>query len=234
MATVIGIGGESGSGKTTMLRTINTGNGYLKLDQIYYFNCDRKDLPWPMSDKWTKKNYIETSDVYEIEKILKGIDKSRPEIRAVFIDTANAIMVDREMSESKKLNYDKWYDLARDIWRLITDMRPMRKDLIVVIMFHVGLYTDVDGIEKKCIVTNGKKLEKIKLEAKLPVMLYTKVKVNPNSRPTYHIETFCNNSTGKSPIGMFNDEIIDNDMSIVLKAVNDHYQLFTDFNPDYK
>jgi hypothetical protein len=157
-----------------------------------------------------------------------------PQVRAVFIDTANAIMVDREMLDSKKLNYDKWYDLAKDIWRLITDLRPMRKDLIVVIMFHVGLYTDVDGQEKKAIVTNGKKLEKIKLEAKLPVMLFTKVKPNPIGKPSYHIETICNNSTGKSPEGMFKEDLIANDMSLVLKAVNEHYKLFTDFNTDYK
>lgn len=183
---------------------------------------------------WNNKNSMESSDSFEILSMLRKIDKHGKHIRACFIDTVNTIMVDREMNESKKLTFDKWYDLAKDIWSMISEMSLYRKDLIIVMMFHIGLYTDVDGKEKKTIMTNGKKLEKIKLESKLPVMLYTRINMQGEKR-NYQIETTSFNSTAKSPMDMFDVEVIPNDMSLVLKGINEYYELFTDAaNPDYK
>ena len=69
-------------------------------------------------------------------------------------------MVDKEMLESKKLTFDKWMDLAKDIYEIISIANGLREDLVIYIMGHVTLFTDIDGNESKCLVTNGKKLEK--------------------------------------------------------------------------
>ena len=88
------------------------------------------------------------------------------------------------------------------------------------------MYTDVDGNESKCLVTNGKKLEKIKIESKLPIVLFTKVERNiDNTTNKYYFETQANRSTGKSPLGMFPDLLIPNSLKLVDSEIRKYYQL---------
>ena len=67
------------------------------------------------------------------------------------------------------------------------------------------------------IKTNGKKLNKIGLETILPVVLLAV----RNSDGKYVFETQSNNSTAKTPLGAFEDFEIDNDIQIVLKALEE-------------
>lgn len=64
-------------------------------------------------------------------------------------------MIDKEMLESRKLTFDKWMDLAKDIYEIISVANSLRDNLIIYLMGHITLYTDVDGNESKCLITNG-------------------------------------------------------------------------------
>ena len=169
----------SGGGKSTSI-VINPDGTYnpseykgMNPETTVYINADKKRPPFPLGNSWVKgKNYFETSDSDAITLMVKGISEKGTNIKSVIIDTINGIMVDKEMLESRKLTYDKWMDLAKDIYSLITDCNSLREDLIVYLFGHVTLYTDIDGNESKCLITNGKKLEKIKLESKLPIVLF--------------------------------------------------------------
>lgn len=129
------------------------------------------------------------------------------------------------MLESKKLSYDKWADLAKDIYGIISVANGLRKDLIIYFIGHVTLYTDIDGNESKCLVTNGRKLEKIKLESKLPIVLFSGVERKSEGNNEYYFETQANRSTSKSPIGMFSDFKIPNSLSLVDERIRDYYKL---------
>ena len=122
------------------------------------FNSDRKHLPIKGGLFAPEKNnlYV-TSDVNEITNLLGKINAGT-RVKAVYIDTINGIMCDTEMLESKKMTYDKWMDLAKDIYALISYINSLRDDLIVYLSGHVTIYTDVDGNESKCLVTNGRLL----------------------------------------------------------------------------
>ena len=92
-------------------------------------------------------------------------------------------------------------------------------------MGHVALYTDIDGNESKCLVTNGKKLEKIKLESKLPIVLFGKVDRGLNGDNKFYFETQANRSTAKSPLGMFTDFQIPNSLKLVDDTIREYYDI---------
>lgn len=230
MAKTVGILGQSGEGKSTSI-VINPDGSYNQAEYLgmnpkstVIINSDRKDLPFPSNGQWIEgRNVFTISDVKEIKSKLKELN-SIPGVKSVYIDTINGIMLDKEMMDKKKLTFDKWADLAYDIYELIsfcnTELRP---DIIAYLSGHVTLFTDVDGNEAKCLITNGRKLEKIKLESKLPIVLFTNVSKGQKGQNTYQFETQANRSTAKSPIGMFGDFLIPNSLKLIDDTIRNYY-----------
>ena len=229
MAITVGILGQSGDGKSTSI-AINPDGKYdlanyagMNPATTIIFNCDGKRPPFSLKDKWVlNKNYFVTSDSNVVENALKSISNSKT-IKAIIIDTINAIMVDKEMLDTKKLSFDKWADLAKDIYSMIHTANGLRDDLIIYFMGHVSLYTDVDGSESKCLITNGRKLEKIRLESKLPIVLFTRVDKGIDGDNTFLFETQKNRSTAKTPLGMFDEFTIPNSLSLVDNKIRAYY-----------
>lgn len=163
MAITVGIYGISGDGKSTSI-VINPDGKYdtenyqgMLSEETIIINADRKKLPYKSTDWVEGKNVFSISSKDQIIALLNSINKGT-KIKSIFIDTINGIMLDYEMLESKKLTFDKWNDLAKDIYELITICNGLREDLIIYLSGHVTLYTDVDGNESKCLVTNGRLL----------------------------------------------------------------------------
>lgn len=240
MATTVGIFQQSGGGKTTSIvvnpdgKCVYLNEGHPNKAEKYegmdpestvIIASDKKRLPFPMGKEWVeKKNVFTTSNSAEISKLLKQIGAGK-KIKSVVIDTINGIMIDKEMLESQKLTYDKWMDLAKEIYQLITLANSLRDDLIIYFTGHVTVYTDVDGNESKCLITNGRKLEKIKLESKLPIVLFGSVERDMDGTNQYWFETQANRSTAKSPMGMFKDLKIPNSLKLVDKTIRDYFSL---------
>lgn len=254
MAITVAILGTSGDGKSTSLvinpdgKCIYLPEGHsnkatnyegLNPETTLVLNSDRKRLPFP-TQNW--KNIQNVSNITDIMgEGIGGLDKdNKPlnsklgwlgkanasaKIKSIVIDTINGIMVDAEMLESKKLTFDKWMDLAKNIYELITVCNALRDDLIIYFTGHTTIYTDVDGNESKCLVTNGRKLEKIRLESKLPIVLHTYVDKGQDGENKYYFETQKNRSTGKTPLGMFADFKIPNSLALVDDTIRKYYGL---------
>ena len=251
MAIVAGIFQFSGGGKSTSLivnpdgkciylpeGNPNKADKYEGMDPetTVIINSDKKRLPFPSKDWIEGKNMFTLSDIKSIigegvnakeDKdfgLLQKINKGS-KIKSIIIDTINGIMVDAEMLASKKLTFDKWADNAKDIYELITVANGLRNDLTIYIMGHVTLFTDVDGNESKCLVTNGRKLEKIKLESKLPIVLFGSIERGINGDNKYYFETQSNRSTAKTPLGMFDEFKIPNSLKLVDDTIRTYYDI---------
>lgn len=213
MAKIIAVMGESGSGKTTSMRDLDPAT-------TYYIDADKKGLSWK---GWKKqynaenKNYLKTDDQNMVLNILHGINDKRPNVKIIIVDTINGIMVADEMRRSKEKGYDKWQDLAVAIYGIIDYALTMRDDLTVVFVAHTQTERDDSGYQFTRIKTSGKKLDKITLESKFPVVLLAKTVDGK------HIfETQANFSTAKTPLGAFEQTQIDNNIVEVLKALEDY------------
>lgn len=215
MAKVIGIMGESGSGKTTSCRNLDPAT-------TFYIDCDKKGLSWKgwrSQYNKEKKNYWSTDDPSMVMQLLKKINESdgAKQIKTVVIDTINGVMVAEEMRNAKIQGFGKWTDLAQYVWSIFDYCLTMRDDLTVVILAHAITDTDDNGIVFTHIRTNGRKLEKIVLESKLTTVFLALCKDGK-----YIFQTKADRSTVKTPVGAFADDEIGNDVAAVIKALEEY------------
>ena len=212
MANLICVVGESGSGKTTAMRNLDPAT-------TCYIDCDKKGLSWRgWKNQYNKneKNYFQTSDKATVKSALVKINDTRPDVKVIVVDTINGIMVDDEMNRMKEKGYDKWADLAYAVYGIINYALTMRDDLTVVFLAHSQTERDDNGNQWTRIKTSGKKLDKIVLESKFPIVLLCKAVDGK------HIfETQARNSTAKSPMGML-PETMDNDIAEVIQLMNEY------------
>lgn len=215
MARSILLMGESGAGKTTSLRTLDPKTTLI-------IDCDKKGLPWR---GWKRqysrenKNYMATSNTADIWTVLKRVHgQDLTHIKTVVIDTLNGIMVDDEMARMREKNYDKWADLAASIYSLISDIHHLlREDLTVVCVAHSQTDRDDNGYLFTRMKTSGRKLDKIVPESKFNVVLLAKA-----GDGQYVFETQANHSTAKTPMGLFAEREIPNDMAAVIRALDEY------------
>ena len=201
--------GTSGSGKTTSLE---------KLDhkQTFYIDADGKGLSWK---GWRKqynkenKNYFQCDAPEQIFSLMQTIDEKQKQIKFLVIDTLNGCMVADEMRRSKEKTYDKWMDLAQSVYNIVDYSNKMRDDLTVILIGHTQ--TSDDGFT--CMLTNGRKLNKICLESKMTTVLLSRI----NENGEYVFETRARNSTAKTPRGAFDVDEIPNDITLVIDALKD-------------
>ena len=218
MAKVIGVMGESGSGKTTAMRN-------LPPKETFYIDCDKKGLNWK---GWRKqysvdnKNYFATDSFSTCKTLMDKVDKSENfrNIKYLVIDTINGMMVAEEMRILAMQGGDKrsaWTDLASNGWDIINKALTLREDLTVIILCHSETISDDNGIVKTRIKTNGRKLEKLVLESKMTTVVWA---VRQDGK--YKFILSADGSTCKVPLGAFQADECENDIMIVIKALEDY------------
>lgn len=215
MSMCIGLMGESGSGKTTAMRTLDP-------KTTFYIDCDGKGLSWKgWKEQYNAKNmnYWKTDITQSVQSMLDKIstDEKFKHIKVVVIDTLNGLMVADEVRRMKEKNFDKWMDLAQCIWGLLDQAHKLRDDLTVILVCHSQTQKEDDGYTFTRIKTSGKKLDKLCIESKLTTVLHAEAKDGE-----YIFRTRARNSTCKTPMGAFDTEEIPNDMSLVLKALEEY------------
>lgn len=214
MSKLICVMGESGSGKTTAMRTLDP-------KTTYYIDSDGKGLAWK---GWRKqynaeaKNYIVSRDIPSITRLIVNISDKKPETKTIIVDTLNTCMVDKEVKGMKENGYGKWIDLTQFVWDCIETAGKQRDDLTVIFVMHSETIRDDFGYAFTRVKTNGRKLEKLVPESLFGTVLLAK----KTDDDRYVFETQAKNSTAKSPMGAFETFEIDNDMGTVLKALEDY------------
>ena len=109
MSRLICIMGESGSGKTTSMRTLDPAI-------TYYIDSDGKGLAWKgwrSQYSAEKRNYVVSRDIPSIRDLIVNISQKKPETKIIVIDTLNTCMVDKEVKGMKENGYGKWIDLTQ-------------------------------------------------------------------------------------------------------------------------
>ena len=90
MARLIAVMGESGSGKTTAMRTLDPAT-------TFYIDCDGKGLCWKgWREQYSaeRKNYVVCRNIPSIDALIRNVSEKGASIRTIVIDTLNTAMVD--------------------------------------------------------------------------------------------------------------------------------------------
>ena len=218
MARVIGLMGESGSGKTTAMRN-------LPPEETFYLDCDKKGLNWRgWKNQYSadKMNYWSTDKFSVAAQLLNNISKEDKfkHVKYVVIDTLNGLMVAEEMRILAMQSGDKrsaWSDLAQNGWSLINQCLMLREDLTIIILCHSETISDDNGIVRTRIKTNGRKLEKLVLESKMTTVIWA---VRQDGK--YKFILSADGTTCKVPLGAFDVNECENDIMIVIKALEEY------------
>ena len=204
--------GPSGTGKSTSMRNLDPAHTLL-------IQCINKPLPFRSND-WkpcTKENpngsVIRTSNTDTIMRAMRGSKKD-----IIVIDDYQATMVNEMMARSAEKGYDKFTDIAKSAWQLFELAGQLAEHRRVYILAH----TQSDDHGQIRMKTVGRMVdEKIVPEGYFTIVLRTEI-INGQ----YLFSTQSNGQDCcKSPIGMFDDPHIPNDLAAVDAAIFSYYQL---------
>ena len=199
--------GKSGTGKSTSLRNF-------KSNEILHINVMSKPLPF-------RGRFAETYNGDNYADIAKAINNTK--CKTIVIDDAQYLMANEFMRRSSEMGYQKFTDIANNFWTLVNGVTAdLPFDTIVYFLMHTD--TDDNGNEKA--KTIGKLLdEKICIEGMSSIVLKTAVKDG--------VYTFLTQNNGKdttkSPLGMFKEYEIDNDLKAVDTTIRKYWELDVPF-----
>ena len=193
--------GQSGTGKSTSLRNFNP-------DEVAVINVSGKPMPF--------RTKLQTYNTDDYNKILNALSKT--ERKSIVIDDSTYLMVGEFMRNAKVTGYQKYTDMAVSFNNLIECASKLPDDVIVYFMGH-SEQTD-DGREH--FKTIGKMLDNyVTVEGKFTIVLKTVVQDG-----RYMFATHNNGQdTVKSPLGLFEQDLIENDLKAVDTAIREYWSV---------
>lgn len=203
--------GQSGTGKSASLRN-------LPPEQTLLIQVVKKPLPfrsgaWKPCTKSDPTGSIIATDNYMT--IVGAMQRTKKQI--IVIDDFQYLMCNEFMLRSEERGFDKFTEIARHAWDVLMTSTKLDPATRVYILSHTQ--QDENGVRAKTI---GKMLdEKITVEGLVSIVLRTKI-VNAD----YLFRTRNDGTdTVKTPMEMFDDELIPNDLALVDQKICEYYEI---------
>ena len=203
MANKILIMGESGTGKSTSMRNFGS-------DEIAIVNPVGKPLPF-------RGKFDTLNGATESRKITQFMDKAVADGKKVIVvDDFQYILSVPYMNRIKEAGWDKWNDFGDNYFTILNHVNEMPEDVNVYFLTHTE--TLENGITTIKLI--GKLFrEKITIEGLFTIVLQTQV----NEGNYYFLTQNSGKNTVKSPMGMFQDYSIENDLKFVDDVIRNYY-----------
>lgn len=209
--------GESGTGKSTSIRNLDPKTTFIinVLNKPLPFRGYKKQYKLVAANGLTGNYYA--SDVYQnIETVIKKINAIRPEIETLIIDDFQYLMANEFMNRALERGYDKFSEIGKHAHDLLKLLPTLRDDLDIFILTH----SESNDQGKMKIKTIGKMLdEKITIEGMYAMVLQTE---QMNGEYTFITQGDARH-IAKSPMGMFEERNIPNDLLYVKEQMRLYY-----------
>lgn len=196
--------GNSGSGKSTSLRNFTN-------DEMGLFNITGKPLPF-------RNNIVacsgEAANYGLITETIRTTNK-----KVVVVDDAGYLIQFENFARAKETGYTKFTEMAQHFESLLKASQEAKPDTITYIMAHQE--TDEQGKVSTQVI--GKMLkEKFNIEGMYTILLGA----TKNEDGYWFItNTKDPNLPYKTPMDMFKDELIPNDLKAVDSVIREYYNL---------
>lgn len=200
--------GKSGSGKTASLRNFNP-------DEVALINVQGK----PLSFRGKFDSMVTTEDYTKIQELCLKTGR-----KVIVIDDAGYLITGQFMAQHATAPkggnaYEMYNQMADNYWNLIQFIKGrLPNDKVVYLIMHED--TDTFGnIRPKTI---GKLLDdKVCIEGLFSIVLRSTVEDGE-----YYFRTKGNGSdVTKTPMGMFDEDKIENDLKAVDKVIREYYEM---------
>lgn len=204
MGIAVLILGESGSGKSASMRN------FVESD-VRILNVASKPFPFRNVNKLKKADKATYS-------MIKGAVSSGKSLSYV-VDDAQYLMAFESFEKANEIGYGKFTNMAKNYEEMLRYIQEeTTPDTIVYIMQHIE--TDENGKVKA--KTLGKMLDQqLTIEGLFTIVLLCKADRNKH----YFVTQSDGTNPCKSPMGMFDEIEIDNDLKLVDDAIREYYGL---------
>lgn len=240
MATVVILMGNTGTGKSRAISTLNP-------EETFIVNVCKKPLPFKGSRaKYSleKKNFLEADEKTGVKdndgnitlsadvvlQVLNRVNEAYPHVKTIVIDDAMYLLKYKYIDLSRSGGFQKFVDFTIDFKRLLLKCQNLRDDIIVYLNLHPAR-VESDGrtityeasVPGKMINTTINPLENT------TIVLFSEPKFDINGKPEYGFYTQSTMLDGiiipaKSPEGMFDSEFIPNDLAAINESINNYLQ----------
>jgi hypothetical protein len=210
MSIAVLILGQSGTGKSASLRNMDP-------SQTLLIQVIPKPLPFRNKDwKPVGKDGGNILVRNRSDQICEAMSKtSRP---IIVLDDFQYLLATEFMARAHETGYTKFTEMARHYYDVLTAASQLDPSKRVYLISHTDT-TDTGQVKAKTI---GKLLdEKITVEGLVTIVLRTHV---INGRYVFSTRN-SGSDTVKTTISLFDDEFIDNDLSMVDQKVIEYYEL---------
>lgn len=193
--------GGSGTGKSTSFRN-------LPAEETAIINVTNKPMPF------RNKNGIKIVNCNNYEQMIKAILGTKK--RIIVVDDSSYMMTFENFDKATNKGYDKFTTMAVNYYDLITTPQKCDGEKIIYFITHEEVNEDMVAKPK----TIGKMLsQQLVIEGLFTVVLRSMLKNNEYVFQTHNDGT----SVCKSPIDMFEEDFIPNDLAEVDKIIREYY-----------
>lgn len=223
MAKTILICGKTGTGKTTSARTLNP-------KETLILRVINRTLPFKFAGIYgsEQKNMLLTPGYEEVLKALDWANK-QAHIKNVVITDGTYIIRQEYFKTANQKNYEKYTAFAMHMQQILKAIQNLRDDMKVFLEYHVENTVNDNGATEYKPSTVGKLLDsQYNILENVDIVLFA----NPQYEDRKITYGFITNRTldrngaeipAKSPMGMFDQEFIPNDLALVAKKIDEYY-----------
>ena len=203
--------GPSGSGKSTSLSSLNP-----KTTAV--LNTERKQLPFKNAKEFMNVPIKSVSEFHS------ALDKamSSDKIDTIIIESFTSLIeiIFRE-ADIRYKGFDVWSYYNKEIDKILD--KSKNSDKYVIFTAIDGVYDGDNGVEERYVAVDGNRGKK-RVEKEVVVCLFTDTRKTDDG-VSYRFRT---NTTGrdsaKSPMGMFEDLHIPNNLGKVIESCEEYYK----------
>ena len=203
--------GPSGSGKSTSLSSLNP-----KTTAV--LNTERKQLPFKNAKEFMN---VPIKSVSEFHSALdKAMESDK--IKTIIIESFTSLIeiIFRE-ADIRYKGFDVWSYYNKEIDKILD--KSKNSDKYVIFTAIDGVYDGDNGVEERYVAVDGNRWKK-RVEKEFVIALFTDVHKGDEG-VNYRFRT---NTTGrdsaKSPMGMFKDLHIPNNLGKVIQMCEEYYK----------
>lgn len=223
MAKTILIIGKTSSGKTTSIRT-------LKPEETVILRVINRTLPFKYAGKYGKeqKNLFSTPTYEDVLKALAWVNTQK-NIHNVVITDGTYIIRQEYFKLANQKGYDKYTAFALHMQQILKAIQELRDDIKVFLEYHVESNVTDSGATEYKASTVGKLLDsQYNIFENVDIILFA----NPQYEDKEIKYGFFTNRTldrvgaeipAKSPLGMFDELFIPNDLALVSGKIDEYY-----------
>lgn len=224
MAQSVLVIADSGTGKSTAIRTLDP-------KETFIINIANKPLPfkgWKANYTMISKdnptgNMTSASTAAGIIKAMQHVNDKLTNIKTLIVDDWQYMSSFEYFDRCNEKGYDKFTQIAANLAQVAKMPKDMRDDLTIFFMTHSEESTDVNGYKRVKAKTIGKMIDNtLTLEGLFSIVLFGRVKKTEDVLQ-YGFDTINNGeNTCKTPMGMFKDSFIDNDLQLVKDCIAEY------------